>query len=146
MPKAKKRMGKRITQAPKPVHRRRKEDGRPKGTLKRFPFEETRLGFFLKYEVPAVYEALMQLTPAEAADEPPLLLIQMICRKTDDPSLSKAKFFRYLKEYAAVGLCCKRPKKLTPERQRYYESIRRKKLAEFIRLNRDLIEGMRQQR
>ena len=144
MPKAKREMGKRITQSPQPLKKRRKQDGRPKGTFKRFRFEETRLGFFLKYEVPVVYEALMQMTPKEATEEPPILLIKMICRKSSDSSLKKAKFLRYLSEYEKVGLCCKRPKKLTSERERYYEVIRQGKLKEFIRENRLRIEGMRQ--
>jgi hypothetical protein len=101
------------------------------------------LGFFLKYEVPAVYEALMQLTPPETKDEPPVLLIKMICRKSYDPSLGKAKFLRYLTEYGNIGVCCKRSKKLTPEREAYYERIRQRKLAAFIRFHTAEIEEMR---
>ncbi len=60
MPKAQKRFGRRLTKAPLPQKNRRKQDGRPKGTLKRYRFDETRLGFMLRYEVPVVYDVLMR--------------------------------------------------------------------------------------
>jgi hypothetical protein len=123
--------------------KRRKEDGRPKGTLKRFRFEETKLGFFLKYEVPVVYDLIMELTPLENDGEPPLLLVKMICQGSSDPSLKKAKYLRYLEEYASLGLCCKRARQLTAKREAYYKGIRKKKMAKFILQNRERIEGIR---
>ena len=45
----------------KPTSPRKREDGRPKGILKRFPFDETRLGFMLRYEMPVVYYLLRRL-------------------------------------------------------------------------------------
>jgi hypothetical protein len=101
------------------------------------------LGFFLKYEVPAVYEAVMQMTPPAVFPEPPLMLIKTVCKASSDPSLKKSKFFRYLDEYEAWGLYCKRPKRLTPEREAYYEGIRKRKLEAYIRQNRERMEEMR---
>jgi hypothetical protein len=125
------------------VKNRKKENGRPPGTCRRYRFEETRLGFFLKYEVPVIYDVIMQMTPPAVFPEPSPLLVKTVCRASRDPSLGKAKFKRYLKEYAACGLCCKRPKCLTPERERYYEGIRKRKIEEYIRRNGERIEGMR---
>lgn len=132
MPKAQRYCSLRITKAPAPQKNRRKEDGRPKGTLKKFRFEQTRLGFMLKYESPAVYNVIMRLTPPSPWREPAPLLIRMVCASSDDPSLKKAKFFRYLEEYSRDGLYCRRAKMPTPQRQRYYRSIRKHKLAKKV--------------
>jgi hypothetical protein len=48
---------------------------------------------------------------------------------------------RYLKEYAGRELYCKGPKRLTPEREKYYE--RKRKMEEYIGENRERIEKMR---
>jgi hypothetical protein len=132
-----------MTQAPLPVKNRKKENGRPQGTYRRYRFEETRLGFFLRYEVPVVYDAILKLTPPAVFPEPALLLIKTVCKASHDPSLRKAKFQRYLEEYAVWGLYCKRPKRLTPEKERYYEGIRKRKMEEYIRRNGERIEGIR---
>jgi hypothetical protein len=125
------------------VKNRRKENGRPKGTYRRYPFEETRLGFFLKYEVPVVYDVIMQMTPAAVFPEPSLMLVGTVCKASQDPSLTKPKFLRYLDEYEAWGLYCKRPKRLTPEKETYYEGVRQRKLEAYIRLHADEIEKIR---
>ena len=144
MPKAKRYRKARLTQAPPPNPNRKKEDGRPKGTYKKFRFEETKLGFFLKYEVPVVYEIVMKLTPPAVFLEPPLYLIDIVCNASKDPSLKKAKFFRYLTEYEEKGLFCNRRKYLTLDRKAYYESIRKKKMGKFICQNKKRIERMKQ--
>lgn len=124
------------------VRKRLKEEGRPKGTLKRFQFEETRLGFMIRQEAPVVFKIIMNLTPKGVFPEPSCELISLVCRASRDSSFKKAKFRRYLAEYRTTGLYCKRGKKLTPKRQVYYEAIRKKKMASFIRKNRKkLIES-----
>ena len=128
MPKAKKVYGVRLTR-PRRATNRNKLDGRPKGTLKRFKFEETRLGFMLLYETPVVYNIIMQTTP-----NTPI---------TEDPSFQKKKFARYLEEYREHGLYCRRGKKLTPERKAYYESVRNQKLKKFISNNRKKIKTLK---
>lgn len=140
MARAKKYRGARTTQLPQ-LSRfpRRKEDGRPTGTYKKYKFEETRLGFLLKYEAPAVYGIIMNLTPRAVYPEPKVELVEQVCRASGDPSLRKPKFYRYLEEYRDMGIYCRRPKRLTPERKAYYEKVRKKKLARFIRENRQTI-------
>jgi len=139
MPRAKLHKNRRLTQSPKKRKFRKKEEGRPKGTYKRYLFEETRLGFMLKYEVPVVFDIITKMTPDSMPGEPPLLLIRIICRNSNDSSLRKAKFSRYLEEYARSGLYCKRPKLLTPQRKEYYEAIRKKKLGKYMVENKDRI-------
>lgn len=136
MPRAKKHRNIRLSKPPQSRKRRRKEDGRPRGTLKRFPFEETRIGFMLRYEMPVVYYLLRRLSPPEPLFEPEWTLVDAVCRASKDLSYDKPKFKRYLEEYARDGVYCKRGKRLTPERLTYYESVRRKKLEAFIQANR----------
>lgn len=141
MARAQKYRGTRKTQAPQPSQSpRRKENGRPTGTYKKYRFEETRLGFLLKYEVPAVYSIILNLTPNGVFPEPKVELIEQVCRASGDPSLRKPKFYRYLEEYRYMGIYCRRPKRLTPERKLYYEKVRKKKLARFIRENQQTIQ------
>ena len=59
--------------------------------------------------------------------EPSIELVEVICKASKDPSLNKPKFKRYLHEYAQTGLYCRRPKRLTPNRQSYYSRIRKNK-------------------
>ena len=66
--------------------------------------------------------------------------------RTKDPSYRKPKFRRYLEEYSRDGLCCRRGKRLTPERKTYYESIRRRKTEAFIRQNRVQLEKRNKER
>jgi hypothetical protein len=96
----------------------------------------------LRYEAPVVFDIIMRMTPPTMAGEPPLLLIKTICKSSDDPSLKKPKFFRYLEEYARLGLFCKRPKILTEERKIYYEAIRKKKLDMYMKENKDRISAL----
>lgn len=133
MPKAKKVKNVRITKAP-PFRRekRRKEDGRPRGTFKRYKFEETKLGFMLKHETPVVYDILMNTIIRSSSQEPPVELIEVVCRASQDTSFKKPKFQRYLEEYAQCGLYCHRPKPMTPERENYYAHIRQMKRNQFI--------------
>lgn len=136
MPKAKKVKNVRITKAsPNRRGKRRKEDGRPRGTFKRYKFEETKLGFMLKHETPVVYGILMNALIRTSCSEPPVELIEVVCRASKDISFKKPKFWRYLEEYARYGLYCHRPKRMTPERETYYKRIRNIKLETFIQKN-----------
>lgn len=136
MPKARKYQNLRLSKPILSRKKRRKEDGRPRGTFKRFPFEQTRLGFMLRYEMPVVYYLLKRLSPPAPLFEPQWWLVDAVCRASKDPSYDKPKFKRYLAEYASKGVYCKRGKRLTPGRLVYYESVRRKKLEAFIQRNR----------
>lgn len=86
----------------------------------------------LKYEVPPVYDIIMSLTQPDVFQEPSYLLVKLVCDKSTDPSFGKKKYFRYLEEYREQGLFCKRPKKLTPDRAKYYKILRKKKMTNFI--------------
>lgn len=142
MPKAQKVYGVRLTK-PRRATNRNKLDGRPKGTLKRFKFEETRLGFMLLYETPVVYNLIMQSTPNSPFPDPSPDVIEIIAKASKDPSFQKKKFTRYLEEYREHGLYCRRGKKLTPERKAYYESVRNQKLKKFISNNRKKIKTLK---
>lgn len=121
---------------------RKQEDGRPQGTLKRFDFEQTRIGFMLRYEMPMVYFLLRRLCPVKPFC-PEWSVIEALARASQDASYRKAKFRRYLDEYRRKGLYCRRGKQLTPQRKAYYETMRRKKMKEYIRINRRRIEACR---
>ena len=125
--------GSQLPEAPKP------EEGRPKGTLKRFPFEQTRLGFMLRYEMPVVYFVLKKLCSAQSVFEPDWHVIESVARASKDASYRKPKFRRYLEEYSRNGLFCRRGKVLTPRRKTYYEGICRRKIEYFIQQNRKLL-------
>ena len=138
---------------PKPKTRRvrksRKESrgrGRPKGTLRQFPFEQTRIGFMLRYEMPIVYGILKQLSGGQSPFEPEWWVIDSVAKASKDVSYSKPKFKRYLLEYQEKGLYCLRGKVLTPKRKAYYESIQKHKTQEYIRKNRRLLEARLQEK
>lgn len=140
MPKAKKVGNVRMTKAsPNKKGKRRKEDGRPRGTFKRYKFEETKLGFMLKHEIPVVYGILMNTIIQTSCQEPPVELIEAVCRASQDSSFKKPKFQRYLEEYVRCGLYCHRPKHMTPEREAYYKRIKNVKLLAFIQKNQKMI-------
>lgn len=115
---------------------RKREDGRPRGTFKRFPFDETRIGFMLRYEMPVVYHLLRRLCASQQPFEPDWRVIASVAEASKDPSFKKAKFHRYLDDYRRNGVYCRRGKRLTPGRKAYYEDIRRRKTEEYIHRNR----------
>lgn len=144
MPLARKIKNVRQTKQPKKqAIKRGKQDGRPKGTFKKFKFEETKLGFLLKYETPLEYDLIINSIPTHPFPEPPIEVIEIVTKASKDPTFKKEKFFRYLEEYRKNGLCCRRAKKLTTERMVYYESIRDKKMELFIKRNKQRINNMK---
>ena len=141
------------TKKPKPktcrVRKSRKESrgrGRPKGTLRQFPFEQTRIGFMLRYEMPIVYGILKQLCSGQSPFEPEWWVIDSVAKASKDASYGKPKFKRYLMEYQEKGLYCLRGKVLTPKRKAYYESVQKHKTQEYIRKNRRLLEHRLQEK
>lgn len=99
----------------------------------------------LKYETPVEFDLIINSVSYSynPFPEPSVEVIEIIAKTSRDPSFKKKKFFRYLEEYKKYGLCCKRGKKLTPERQAYYESIRDKKLEAYIIRNKQRINKLR---
>ena len=131
------------------VRKSRKESrgrGRPKGTLRQFPFEQTRIGFMLRYEMPIVYGILKQLCGGQSPFEPEWWVIDSVAKASKDASYGKPKFKRYLMEYQEKGLYCLRGKILTPKRKAYYESVQKHKTQEYIRKNRRLLEHRLQEK
>lgn len=108
-----------------------RQKGRPKGTRKKRLFEETRLGFMLKYETPLEYSLIMEGTPRCRFSEPSYDLIKTICETSGDMSFNKKKFKTYLEEYKEQGIYCDRPKKLTPEREAYYNKLKLNKIKTY---------------
>lgn len=146
MAQAKKHRNVRLTRKAKSLPAKRQErSGRPKGTYKRYLFEETKLGFFLKYEVPEVFQLIMQSLPAGKHRAPPLPLIRIVCAASKDPSLRKPKFRRYMELYERDGLYCRRATVMTPAKKPFYDEMRRRKLEKFICRNRKLISAIRRQ-
>lgn len=94
----------------------------------------------LRYEVPHVYEIIMRMTPGGVFPEPRIQTIEIVCRASKDPSLRKPKFFRYLELYRKDGIYCRRPRVMTPQRARFYESMYKRKLAGYIHRNRENVE------
>ena len=88
--------------------------------------------FFLKYECPALYEVLLKLALHGDCAEPKIQLIEIVCRCSNDSSLKKPKFERYLEEYRIKGIYCARPKKMTPQRESYYKRIRGRKAKIYM--------------
>jgi len=97
----------------------------------------------LRYETPAVFDLVVRLSPPGRKRRPSVGLIAAVCSASRDPAFGKPKFRTYLEEYARDGLYCKRGKRLTPERELYYERIRRRKLERYIDRHREEIEAMR---
>lgn len=126
--KPKKERGFRIT---KPGLKIPHQKGRPKGTRLKRKFEETRLGFMLKYEAQLEYGIILQITPKKKFIEPDIILIESICSASDNTAFKKKKFQRYLDEYRECGIYCDRPKILTGARAEYYAKIRKNQIKEY---------------
>lgn len=111
--------------------------GRPKGTKKKYPFSQTKLGFMMKYETPLTYRLMM--TASNKTNNyffaPDIQTILTYAKASNDPSFSKPKFFRYLNEYEETGLYCGRPKIMDRARDEYYTKIMNNKL-DAIKKNR----------
>lgn len=120
-------------------------EGRPQGTNKKYSFEQTRLGFLLKYEMPVVYDIVMEQCKNQPFPHPSPQVIELVSRASKDPTYRKPKFRRCMDEYIATGICCKRAKILTPNLKVYYESIRKKKMEAFIAGNRKKIKRFEQE-
>ena len=97
----------------------------------------------LYYEVPAIYKVIMQLTRRSHFPEPKVELIEIVCSVSDDSSLKKPKFQRYLQEYKEKGLYCGRAKQICSKKESYYASIRAKKNANYISQSLDKMDMRR---
>lgn len=96
----------------------------------------------LRYEVPLVYHLLRIVASRHIRFEPEWEVVKAVCDASDDPSLHKPKFHRYLEEYRQHGVFCRRAKRLTPARRAYYESVRRRKIAQFLTRHREKLTAL----
>ncbi len=89
----------------------------------------------LKYECPSLYEVIIRISPNSETRAPTAQLIELVGQLSDDSSVRKPKFRRYLKEYRKYGLYCHRAQVMTPARAAYYERIRKRKRGKYIEEN-----------
>lgn len=115
------------------VKKKTGKPGRPKGTRKQRQFEQTRLGFFLKYEAPIEYELIMRSTPQSAFPKPSIHLIETIAIASHNPVFKKNKYFKYLQEYKDKGLYMKEPKLLTESRRVFYQTLMDNRVKRYIK-------------
>lgn len=111
----------------KPQKRKRKP-GRPKGHSLR-PFDQTRVGFMLKHEVPIEYKLLMEVTELLKLRAPSFELIEAIGYASDDPFFRKTKYWRCLKDYKKYGLRPPVPILSNASKELYYIRLRLNKLS-----------------
>ena len=111
----------------KPQKRKRKP-GRPKGHSVR-PFEQTRIGFMLKHEVPIEYKLIMEVTELLKLRAPSFELIEAIGYASDDSFFKKTKYWRCLKDYKKYGLRPPIPILTNASKELYYIRLRLNKLS-----------------
>lgn len=97
----------------------------------------------LKYEAPAAYAVIMRMTPKSLFPEPPIRVIELVCNASPDASLSKPKFQRYLDLYKRDGIYCGRAKRMTPEREQFYQRICKRKIRKYTKANSQEVEKER---
>ncbi|MGL5690370.1 MAG: hypothetical protein ACRDD8_06045 [Bacteroidales bacterium] len=139
MSRAQKKNGTRLTKPAKP-----QGIGRPKGTLKKRKFEETKVGFFLKYETPDEYDLIVSSITNNDFSAPDAGIIELVAKASKDECFKKKKFWKYLDEYVDNGCFISRPCRMTKEKEVYYRNIRKTSLMAYIsknksRLNAELV-------
>lgn len=108
--------------------------GRPKGTVKQYKFEETKIGFFLKYLCPVEYKLIVQSAPKNGRNvKPGAGLIEAVAIASKNSFLRSHKYFMYLEEYKKQGLWVKPPRKITPKKLAYFKSLRKKQEEEYLK-------------
>ena len=86
--KPKKIKGQRITVAV-PKSQRQGKTGRPVGSRQRRKFEETKLGFVIKYEAPIEYDIIMSSCTTGAFPEPDVGVFEVVAKASIDRFLKK---------------------------------------------------------
>lgn len=94
--------------------------------------------------MPVVYDIIMDKYKDHRLQHPLPEVIELVSRASKDPTYKKPKFRRCMDEYIANGLYCRRPRKLTPELAAYYETIRKKKMEDYIAGNRKKLKAFKQ--
>ena len=137
--KPKKIHGQRITTYVHPT-KRNGLPGRPKGTKARRQFDETKLGFIIKYEAPLEYDMIMKTCPDSNFPEPDIDLIEAIANISTDKLFSKPIFWRYFDIYKRDGCFATRAMRLTPLLKNKYERVVENKIKNYIKAKRSDIK------
>lgn len=75
------------------------------------------------------------MTPKSLFPEPSVRVIELVCNASPDPSFSKPKFERYLELYKRDGIYCGRAKRMTAQREQYYQGVSKRKIAKYAKAN-----------
>lgn len=130
--KPKKIKGQRITIAV-PKSQRQGKTGRPVGSKQRRRFEETKLGFVIKYEAPTEYDIIMSSCKKGAFPEPDVEVIEIVANASIDPLFKKPRFWRYFDLYKKEGCFAPRAMKLTPFLKQKYERVVENKIKNYVK-------------
>lgn len=117
--------------------------GRPLGTKKRRKFEETRVGYILKYEATKEYELILQSMPDKSIEPPIYELIKAVTNASPDPIFKTKRFYSALDDYRINGIYTRPKKPPTPDQLLKYEARRKHILHDFIWNNRFLISALK---
>ena len=112
--------------------KRKREEGRPKGTVLRRKFTETPIGRFLRYECPVEFSVIKMLGNFDEFKPPPAKLIELVCGNSNNVFLNKQRLERYLKEYREVGVFCGRVSAVRSDRDKFYGQMRMQRLTKYI--------------
>ena len=111
-------------QFPRPRKRKRKPPRNPNEGKIKYKFEETKVGYYLKYEAPLEYELIMKAYGSGKA--PSAVLIEQIGYSSLNPLFKKPKFRKALIEYRKHGLYCGKPMKGDVKTELFYMRIRQR--------------------
>ena len=137
--KPKKIKGQRITVAV-PKSQRQGKTGRPVGSRQRRKFEETKLGFVIKYEAPIEYDIIMSSCTTGAFPEPDVGVIEIVANASIDPLFKKPRFWRYFEVYKRDGCFAPRAMKLTPFLKQKYDRVVENKIKSYVKAKRSDIK------
>lgn len=101
------------------------------GSYQKRTFLDTNLGRFIYLVEPLIFSVICPTNKQGFA--PDIHLISIICEKSDNDSFKTQRFSKYLEEYRNNGLRVKRKKKITPEIEAHYKSIRDRRLKNKIK-------------
>lgn len=118
--------------------------GRPLGTRKRRRFEQTRVGYILKWESTSEYETVMQAAPNKPSDPPAYELILAITKASADPIFKTKRFISALEDYRVNGLYTRPKPSPTKSQLAIYNARKKKMVDDMVWNNRFMINALMQ--
>lgn len=94
--------------------------GRPKGTVTKREFEETKVGCFMKIAAPLEYDIIMKSLPSGPFKLPLPEIVRIVAKASGNRVLMSTMFFKFLEYYETNGAYQPRKSKPTPELIRIY--------------------------